>query len=188
MIEASEPLSIKYEIYWFLKIASYCAVNCYGMISGYVMYDKKFKYSNIIYLYFQVLFYTLTIGAIFYFIMPDCVSKKQMIQYLIPIFNCYWYFTAYFALFFIIPFLNKMIKNLSDKEVKILLITITVIYSALPTLFYNQIFNLNAGYSFIWLMFLYLTGACIKRLSSTINYHIIHNRIYIYIYIYMFYA
>ena len=44
-----------YKVAWFLEIAAFCAVNCYAAISGYVGIKSKFKYSNIIYLWLQVI-------------------------------------------------------------------------------------------------------------------------------------
>ncbi|MBQ3005393.1 MAG: acyltransferase, partial [Clostridia bacterium] len=61
-----EPFSFKYYFNWFLYLGAYCAVNCYGLIAGYVGYGSKSKYSNLINLYLQTLFYSL-FSAILYF-------------------------------------------------------------------------------------------------------------------------
>lgn len=52
-----EIFSMKYNILWILEIMSYCAVNCYALISGFVGVKSKFKYSNILILWLQVVFY-----------------------------------------------------------------------------------------------------------------------------------
>lgn len=41
--------SSNYHLAWILEIASYCAVNCYALISGYVGIYSVHKYSNIFY-------------------------------------------------------------------------------------------------------------------------------------------
>ena len=56
VLQATKNLSINYGVSWFLEIAAYCAVNCYAIISGYVGYGRKIKYSNLIYLIFCVAF------------------------------------------------------------------------------------------------------------------------------------
>ena len=28
--------TVRYHVFWFLEVVCYCAVNCYGLISGYV--------------------------------------------------------------------------------------------------------------------------------------------------------
>ena len=41
----------KYAVCWFLECLAFCAVNCYGIISGYVCYSeekKKFHYRNLL--------------------------------------------------------------------------------------------------------------------------------------------
>lgn len=36
ILDTVEPLSLNYAVCWFLEIANYGAVNCFGLISGYV--------------------------------------------------------------------------------------------------------------------------------------------------------
>ena len=47
VLKNTVPLSYRYEVAWFLETASYCAVNCYAINSGYVAVKSKFKYSKI---------------------------------------------------------------------------------------------------------------------------------------------
>ena len=44
---------------YFFYAMSFCAVNCFALISGYVGYKSKHKYANIIYLTLQVIFILL---------------------------------------------------------------------------------------------------------------------------------
>ena len=44
-----------------LKIICFCAVDCYALISGYVMCESKVKISNLINLWFRVIFYSVAI-------------------------------------------------------------------------------------------------------------------------------
>ena len=60
-----EKFSLGYEIAWFLEILVFCAVNCYALISGYVMYGSKPKYSSLALLWLQVAFYTVLITCIY---------------------------------------------------------------------------------------------------------------------------
>lgn len=54
----------RYEIVWFLETAAYCGVNCYALISGYVGVDREYRFTKIVPLHFQVLFYTIGIAAL----------------------------------------------------------------------------------------------------------------------------
>ena len=50
VLGATERMSAKYELASLLQIMTYCAVNCYALISGYVGVNSKFKISNILFL------------------------------------------------------------------------------------------------------------------------------------------
>lgn len=57
--------SLKYEASWFIEIFCYCAVDCFVLISGYVGVRCKFKFSRIILLWLQVVFYNVVCSLIF---------------------------------------------------------------------------------------------------------------------------
>ena len=49
VLDAAKQGTAQYSSAWFLEAVAYCAVNIFGMISGYVGYSdmpKKTKYSN----------------------------------------------------------------------------------------------------------------------------------------------
>lgn len=164
ILEASELLSIKYECAWLLETAAYCAVNCYALISGYVAYGAKYKISNILYLYFQVIFYTLIITAIVVLFRPDIVNIKVLLAALFPFaLETYWYFTAYFVMFFFIPVMNFIIEKYPKTNLQKVMIMIIIIFSILPTIFHYDMCKTNAGYSVLWLTLMYLIGAYIKK-------------------------
>lgn len=157
--------SIQYKFAWFIEICSYCAVNIFALISGYVSYtnkEKKVKYSNYIYNWLQIVFYGLIVTLIFDLINTSLVSKKDYLIVLFPVTNnLYWYFTAYTGLYFIIPFLNNGIRNCTIPTMKRIFIIIIIFFSIINT--FTNVFVLNAGYSFIWILLLYILGATIKK-------------------------
>ena len=65
ILDGLEQLSLGYEMMWLLETACYCAVNCFAMATGYIMCRTRFKYSRIIALWLQVVFYTLGITLLF---------------------------------------------------------------------------------------------------------------------------
>ncbi len=159
-------LTLNYEIAWFLEIAAACAVNCYALVSGYVSVNSKFQYSRIVSLWLQVTFYTVIITGIFAIVVPGSVGVKESIKAFFPVpFGHYWYFTAYFGMFFFIPFLNHLLNSLRQRDLQILLFSIIVVFSILPTLRQADVFNTAAGCSTLWLAALYLIGGYIKKYS-----------------------
>lgn len=164
ILSTVKPFSLNYDIVWLLKSAACCAVNCYGLISGYVGYGRKFKYSNILYLCMQVAFYTLIITGLFAVFEPGSVGVKSIIKAAFPFAsNIYWYFTSYFCMFFFIPFFNLFLERLEKKWLDRLIFTILFIFSILPTLFQSDMTKADNGFSPIWLSSLYLIGGYIKK-------------------------
>lgn len=164
ILTAAESFSLNYDIVWLIKAAACCAVNCYGLISGYVGYGRKFKYSNILYLCLQAAFYTLIITGIFAVIEPGSVGIKTFIKAALPFAsNIYWYFTSYFCMFFFIPFFNFLLEKLKRIQLDRLTLTILFIFSVLPTLFQSDMTKAYNGFSPIWLAMLYLIGGYIKK-------------------------
>ena len=76
VLGATSRLSAEYEIAWFLGICAFCAINCFAMISGYVGFNKKFKFSNLVNLWLQVVFYSVLITCGF-FIYKQVFSWKN---------------------------------------------------------------------------------------------------------------
>ena len=166
VLNATSENLINHGIAGFLVAAAYGAVNCYALVSGYVGMSSKTKYANIIQLFFQVVFYTLTITTVFYFLRPGTLEKKDFISAVLPVSNeSYWYFTAYFGMFFFSPFFNKMLNSLSKKEAKTLVVTIIVVLSVIPCIFKKDVFKAEWGYSVVWLCALYVFGGCLKILE-----------------------
>lgn len=163
VLKATEPLSSGYSVAWFLEIGAYCAVNCYALISGYVGVNSKFKYSNIVYMWLQVAFYTVLISAVFALSTSE-VGRSDVLDAFLPVsLNYYWYFTAYFALFFLIPIFNKALNIMTEKQMYALAVSIIILFSLVPLIKSTDPFYEHSGYSAIWLALLYIIGGIINK-------------------------
>ncbi|MBE6804409.1 MAG: acyltransferase [Ruminococcaceae bacterium] len=164
ILSALDKLSLGYNLAWFLEVCAYCAVNCYALISGFIGYGSKHKYSNIINLYIQTAFYALLATGVFYVISPDEIGEKAFIKAILPFgFNLYWYFTAYFCMFFFIPFMNKVLETCDKKQLTGLVVFSIMFFSVFPLIFEKDIFFTNNGYSVIWISILYMIGGYIRK-------------------------
>jgi len=164
ILKSTSPTETNYWIAWFLEICAYCAVNCFALISGYVMVNKTVKVKNILGLWFQVLFYSLLLTSLFFVFLPESRSIKNMIVAVIPILGKqWWYVSSYFALCFFIPFLNKTINNISQQTYKKVLLLILFVICCIDCVLPIDAFTLNNGYSAIWLVIVYLFGAYIRK-------------------------
>ena len=160
----SEVHSSYYWVAWFLEIVAYCAVNCFALISGYVMYNSNIKISKIIELWLQIAFYTIGITIIMFSYFPDVRNIGNIINAIFPITRGqYWYLSSYFAMYMFIPIMNIGINKLDKKTLKNILIAVFFIMSLFPTLLRSNPYQLLDGYSTGWLCILYLTGGYIKK-------------------------
>lgn len=150
-------------VVWLLECAAYCAVNCYALISGYVGVNAGFKYRRIVKLWLQVTFYTLIISALFCVFSPELARPIDCVKALFPVLEReYWYFTAYFGLFFFMPYINRLLRSLDTRQLELLGATTVVLMSLLPALIQKDSFFVNGGYTFLWLMVLYILGGCAR--------------------------
>lgn len=164
LLMAARGMSPRYEILWFLEIAAYGAADIYGLISGYVGYGRKPRLRKLLYLYLQVVFYTLGTTLVFAAVRGDAIGARTLLAALFPFaYKTYWYFSAYFCLFLFLPFLNLLVERLERGAAVRLLMTVVLVLSVLPTVFRMDYAALSGGYSFVWLAVLYVVGACIKK-------------------------
>jgi len=158
---------------WFVEVLFFSSVNIYALISGYVGTNTEFKVSRIINFWLQVFFYTFFITLFFQIIFPERINLKIWFKALFPIISRqYWYISCYFLLMLFIPLLNCGIKNISIALHRFIVCFMVLICSVLPILtkFYpinfdagTDSYGMLGGYSTIWLMMLYVTGAYISR-------------------------
>lgn len=72
---ATAGTSSYYPVY-LMQNAAFCAVNCYALISGYLMLGKKIKPSRITELWFEVFFYSVGLSAIMISIYREFSARR----------------------------------------------------------------------------------------------------------------
>ena len=112
---------------------SICAVNCFALISGYLLTDGKKRWNKLAGLWVEVCFYSGFFAVLFNIIFPQKVTILSVCKSFFPIStNQYWYFTAYVGLFFLMPTLNAIVTSRSEQEFQkdILILKKNQIYGA----------------------------------------------------------
>jgi len=182
----------KFKIIWRLESLSFFAVDCYGLISGIVGY-KKYKFSNLIYIWINASFYSFFFSLYFYFI--NRINFKNMILSFFPILiNNHWYINAYFNLYLFIPFLNFGINNFNKNKYRNIIffyILFFSFYNILGHILYfktNDIHFLNNGYSAQWLIVLYIIGGYLGKYVIINKSNINLKNFVFYLFIYLFSA
>ena len=152
-----------------LEAMAYCAVDCFGLISGIVGY-KRYKFSNLIYIWINTSFYSSIFSLYLYLHFINRMKFKNMILSFFPILiNRHWYVNAYFSLYFFIPILNFGINQLNKKMHRNLILFYILFFS-----FYyiiglvligakNDFIFLREGYSTHWLIILFIIGAYLGK-------------------------
>lgn len=167
--EVEGTFDLYYFVTWLLQIAVYWAVNAYALISGFVGHRSRYRYSKILDLWLHVFFYTF-LFAVGFTVLGKDLSLTDWRNALFPILTGkYWYVTAYFGLLVFLPLINLALERINNKNLGRILVIAFVSFSLVPALFNNSIdeFALDRGYSSLWLILLYLTGAYLARKDLT---------------------
>lgn len=162
-MKGSTSGTLGYGLFWLLEMFSYCAVDGFAIISGYIASNKPRKYEKLVDMWFQAFFYSFVVTLILTVVgFNESWGKADIIKCALPVTSGkFWYFTAYFALFIAMPILNKFIFALDENASKKALIILIVLFSVMGTL--GDPFKTAKGYSAIWLIVLYCVGALAKR-------------------------
>ena len=160
--------TVQNSILWFLTAACYGSANLYALTSGYVCIRATHRWERMIELWLQVFLYSVGIFAVDrIFGGSGDLSWRQIISLLLPVTsNRYWYFSAYFFLFAFLPFINPLLERLSKRQYQILLLLLFVFFCIggwLSDTLAAYAFSTAGGYSPMWLMALYCTGAYLRR-------------------------
>ena len=155
------PYTSKYKKSWYLEIFFYWGVNGFGLISGFVSY-KRFKFSNIIYIWIEVFFYSILIATFLF--LTHQISKNQLYLSFFPLLNKRnWYVNAYFSMYLFLPFIVEGIKNCKRKIFRIIIILFFIyfsLYNIIARIIKKESYHfLYNGYSPTWLTILYIIGA-----------------------------
>lgn len=165
ILNACEVGTLQYKTYWFFEILSYCAVDGFAIISGYMAIDKPRKYEKLVEMWFQAFFYSFIVTFILTIIgVNESWGKFDIIKCALPMtFGKFWYFTAFFALFLSIPILNKFVFGINEVMAKKSLIILVALFSIGGVV--SDPFKTQGGYSAIWLIVLYMIGALSKKIK-----------------------
>lgn len=152
----------------FLQTAVYPAVNCFVLISGYLLTDKPFRLSRLLQIWFTAVFWSVAIQCAFYIVNPSDISFGKTLFMFLPVLNGrYWFLNAYIVMILASPFLNHLLNTLPFWKIRALLLASTTVFCIAPVLaLNNDVFVTQNGYSFPWFMVLYLTGGYIKKYIS----------------------
>ena len=153
----SAPSFLNVAIAGFCVIGGKLAVNVFVIISGYFLINGRFKPEKVFSLWVQIFLYSSVIYVVFLSASVVQFDWKGLLAAFFPISsNAYWFMTCYLLTYLFSPFINKLIKSISQKQLLLLMLILFVFSSVTP-----YIFDFRPLSSMSWFIFAYITGAYI---------------------------
>lgn len=110
-------------------------INCFVLITGYFMCTSSITLRKFVKLVAQILFYNVLFYLLFTVTDYEPFSIKEAIKVLIPVRSLTNDFTSCFLVFYLfIPFLNRMVQALTEREHLLLIALCLFAFTILPTL------------------------------------------------------
>jgi len=154
----------RYYLIYLVYIVSLASVNLFGIMSGYLSYDKTDTSYRFINLLFITFFYCLVFSIIYLSINQFKSDLSSILNNLIPAMDGkYWYITCFFPLLILEPFINNSLNKFSIHSLRKLVFIIVLFFSIMPSVFNVDFFVVNRGYSFLWLLCCYIIGVYLRR-------------------------
>lgn len=143
---------------------SIIAVNCFILITGFFQINKEFQFKKVVDLWLQVFFYSILISSIFWLLKLEPITIESIIQMLFPVITGRWWFiTVYIMLYCFSPFINIALNHMGKYTHKKLLLVLAFFFVFLPSFRPNITYFYDNGYSISNFLFLYVTGAYIRK-------------------------
>lgn len=151
----TSAITIPHLWYNLIVMGGKIGVNIFVLISGYFLitnHGELFNFKRILKFWGQIVFYSISISAVFLLFKDHNFGIKALIKSVFPItFSSWWFASAYFVLYIIHPFLNMLLNALSKKGYQTLLVTLVSMWSIIPTVTTRN-FESN---SLLWFVTLY---------------------------------
>jgi len=145
-------------------IESFCiiSVNVFVLITGYFSIKKNYvKVSKVINLFAIAIFY----GFVFLIFSVTVIkTDNSLMMNMKELYNtvcCNWFLDIYCILFLFIPFINKLLNSISQKQFKLLLLISIIVFNVVSIV--NNIVLKDGGYGIINFIILYMIGAYISK-------------------------
>ena len=151
--------SAAFWIYWLLFILARASTNCFVMLSGYYLSERKgaVRAGRLFRIGAQVWFYSMLTFCVAVKAGAVPLSAISLLRALLPLTsNGYWFASAYFLMYLSVPVLNAVVQSLDRRQYK------TLFYWATDETFVNN------GYSFIWFYTLYFMAAYFRKYRVTV--------------------
>lgn len=157
-IDAQSNLHLQDYFLLFFGWGGKTGINCFVLITGYFMCTSNITKKKFCKLVGEVYFYNIIIWCLFFIIGYEQFSIKGLLKALFPFFTVADNFTSCFLLFYLlIPFINRLIHALTEKEHFLLMVWCLGVYVVLPSFAKaNVVFNYVTWFAILFVIASYI--------------------------------
>lgn len=164
VMEKTTMFSAAFNMTWFLEAACTVAVNCYVLLSGHFLLESQFSWKKVLHLVIEVWFYTLVFFGLSVALGWQSFSLRSLLTAITPITGrMYWFVSVYIGMYILSPFLNILIKKLTQIQLRSLILITVALFGVLPTVLpVYDTFSSGGGTGLAWFCTLYFVAAYIR--------------------------
>jgi len=161
--------SFGYYVFWLLESFIFVAVNCFVLVTGYFSWKRTSYYpSKYIRFAIEVLFFSIFCLLVVCFVFCIHPGFKDTILCFFPLTSKrYWFATCYVILLIFAPYLNQLLNSISQRQFKLLLTLLFVVFSIIPTFLPWFKETSGVGMDYAWFFVLYCFGAYLGKYKES---------------------
>lgn len=140
-------------------------VCAFVIISGYFSIFNHQSIKGFLNLLIKIWIYNLIILAFTQIGGVEEIEFRDIIKFVIPIYNTHWFAYTFLILYILMPFLNRFIQNIEKEELKKIIVILLIGWSAI-----YSFTGADLQFSYLgWFILLYFLGAYIRLYSTNTN-------------------
>lgn len=159
---AESPVSASSVFLYLFGAWGKTGINCFVLITGYYMCRSMTSPLKFLKLVFEVFFYHIVICLVFFLSGYEPFSMKRMIGDMLPFRGLDSNFvTCYVVFYLLIPYVNILIENITQKQMKNLIMILLFTYTIVGSVpMFEPVFNYVS-----WFFVIYMIGAYLRIYS-----------------------
>lgn len=157
-ILSADDLNVITVFFQCLSVGGKWTCCVFALLTGYFTVKSRVHYKRIANLIAQMCFYSWTFIVLIGILHPQSLSLRNAFTSLFPFLYDYWFCVWYILFSLFIPFVNRLLHDLSKQEHEKLACILIVVWALVPSLTYGWA---DQGYLMMFLT-MYVIGAYIQ--------------------------